>query len=117
VGKSAAIAAVVASARRSGAIVLYLPEGDQMHKNGFYIEPNERRKGIFDLPVLQQGVCQNMLSAHEADLALFQADASTIEDYFTATQLERIKGYSKGGSISLVDLLSFGADKVDFAPM
>lgn len=116
-GKTAAIAAVVASARRSGAIVLYLPEGDQMHKNGFYIEPNAHRKGIFDLPILQQGVCQSMLNAHNEDLAVFLADANTMENFFTETQLERFKGYEKGGSISLVGLLSYGADKVDFAPM
>ena len=117
VGKTAAIAAVVASARISGSIVLYLPEGDQMHKNGFYVEPNERRTGIFDLPVLQQVVCQNMLDTHKEDLTLFKADSSTMEAFFTIEQLERFTGYGKSGSISLADLLKYGADKVDFAPM
>lgn len=117
VGKTAAISAVVASARTSGAIVLYLPEGDQMHKNGFYIEPNERRAGVFDLPVLQQGVCQNMVDTHNEDLALFEADAGTMEAFFTDDQLERFKGYEKGGRINLAALLSYGAEKVDFAPM
>lgn len=117
VGKTAAIAAVVASARCSGAIVLYLPEGDQMHQNGFYVEPNERREGVFDLPVLQQGVCENMIDAHKDDLESLVADATTMEAFFTNEQIELFKGYDKSGSISLAALLSYGAEKVDFAPM
>jgi Mitochondrial ribosomal death-associated protein 3 len=117
VGKTAAMAAVVASARVSGCIVVYLPEGDQLHKNGFYIEPNAKRPGVFDLPILTKSVCQNLLDVHRDDLAAFEADEATMEAFFTDDQLSRLKGYDKGGSITLSDLLSFGAEKADMAPM
>jgi Mitochondrial ribosomal death-associated protein 3 len=41
-GKAAALAAIVATARTSGSMVLYLPEGDNMSQNGYYIVPNIR---------------------------------------------------------------------------
>ena len=47
--KSAALATIVASARLSGHILLYLPDGDRLRKNGLYIVPNERREGVYDL--------------------------------------------------------------------
>jgi small subunit ribosomal protein S29 len=117
VGKSATLASIVASARKSGYIVLYLPDGDQMHKNGFYIVPNDRRKGIFDLPILSQGVCQNLLDSHRDDLASFKADGRTLEKYFTEGQLERLSGQSEGSGMSLVDLLSHGIERKNRAPM
>lgn len=117
VGKSAALVAIVASARKSGSIVLYLPDGDQLHKNGFYIEPDEKREGIYNLPMLQQEVCKSMIDCHRNDLQAFQAEAATMEEFFTTEQLEEFKGYEKGGSISLPDLLSYGAQNIDHAPM
>jgi Mitochondrial ribosomal death-associated protein 3 len=116
-GKTATLAAIVACARTSGAIVLFLPDGNQMHQNGFYVEPNDKRKGVYDLPVLTQGVCRNLVEAHESDLQLFDADATTMETYFTDTQLGRIKGYDKGTSINLVTLLNHGIERTDLAPM
>jgi hypothetical protein len=117
VGKTAALAAIVASARRSGAIVLFLPDGDQMHQNGFYIEPNDKRKGIYDLPILTQSVCRNMIEAHESDLQIFDADPTTMATYFTDAQLGRIKEYEKGTSINLVTLLNLGIERTELAPM
>jgi Mitochondrial ribosomal death-associated protein 3 len=106
VGKTAAVAAIVAAARTSGSIVLFLPEGDQFHQNGFYIEPNDKRRGIFDLPILTQGVCRDLVEVHCKDLEGFEADASVLETFFTDAQLGRIKGYVKGTSISLLTLLN-----------
>jgi len=36
VGKTAILASIVASARKSGYIVMYLPDGDRLRKNGFF---------------------------------------------------------------------------------
>lgn len=117
VGKTSAIAAVVASARASGAIVLYMPEGDMLHVNGFYIEPNAHRAGIFDLPLLSKEVCQNMIDTHKEDLGLFTVESTTMERFFTDEQLSRMKGYVKGDRMPLIDLFSYGADKVELSAM
>jgi len=116
VGKTAALAAIVASARSSGSIVLYMPDGDQLHKNGFYVEPNAKRQGIYDLPVLSESVCQKFLLSHKSDLAGFEVDKKTLEVYFTDDQLKTLPGDTDAG-LSVVDLLEFGAGKTSFAPM
>jgi len=117
IGKTAAMLSIVASARKSGSIVVFIPEGDQFHQNGFYLDPNERKKGMFDLPILTQGVCADLLKMHKEDLVSFQADSATMEKHFTEEQLEAVKGYEAGGNIAVNDLLAVAADKLEFASM
>ncbi|KAL3926432.1 MAG: hypothetical protein SGARI_005610, partial [Bacillariaceae sp.] len=62
VGKTAVLASIVASARKSGHIVLYLPDGDRLRKNGFFVTPNAQREGIFDLQNLSQEACEQLLA-------------------------------------------------------
>jgi len=114
VGKTAAVAAVVASARISGYVVLYVPYGDQFRKNGYYIEPNLRREGIYDLPVLSQQVCTQFLDSHGDDLRRFSVDRATLERYFTDEQMENLP---KSDDMTAADLLQFGSKKTSFAPM
>ena len=117
IGKTAAMLAIVASARKSGAIVAFVPDGNQFHQNYYYIEPNQRKKGIFDLPVLTQGVCKDILDAHKEDIASFRADAASMENHFTEEQLENVNGYESGGSIALDALLAIGSENTAMAPM
>jgi len=116
VGKSAVLASVVASARKSGHIVLYLPDGDRLRKNGFFITPNAQREGMFDLPDLSQEACDQLISNHADDLADMEADKATMEFYFKDTQLKRIPDYS-GESMSLLDLLKYAQERKNHAPM
>jgi small subunit ribosomal protein S29 len=117
IGKTAALAAIVASARNSGSIVLYIPDGNLWHISGFYNVPNKRRKGIFDLPVLTAEVCKSMLDIHQMDLELFQADTTTMKEFFTDEELDGFKGFVMGGGISLPELLKYGAEQDSYAPM
>lgn len=104
VGKTAAIAATVAAARKSGQIVLYLPDGNRLHRHGFYVEPSAKLDGIFDLPMLSQEVCKEFLLSHDSDLEGMEASEELIKEHFTDRQLEDFTEYSEG-NISLVDLL------------
>ena len=117
IGKTAAMLAVVASARKSGSIVVFVPEGDQFHQNGFYCVPNEKKKGIFDVPILTQGVCQDLLDMHREDMVSFQADTATMETHFTEDQLKSVTGYEPGGSIAVNDLLEVAVKEKELAPM
>jgi Mitochondrial ribosomal death-associated protein 3 len=116
VGKSAVLASVVASARKSGHIVLYLPDGDRLRKNGFFVTPNAQREGMFDLPDLSQEACDQLLANHSEDLAGMEADKETMEHYFKDTQLSRIPDYS-GDSMPLLDLLAYAKGRKNHAPM
>lgn len=116
VGKTSALAAIVASARMSGSIVLFLPDGDRLRKNGFYIEPNAKQPGIFDLPVLSEKVCKDFLEVHKDDIKDMSVDKATIDKFFTEDQQERLKAIS-GGSMPLVELLEFGTERTSYAPM
>jgi small subunit ribosomal protein S29 len=117
IGKTAALAAIVASARSTGSIVLYISDGNLLHISGFYNVPNKRREGIFDLPVITAEICKNMLDTHQMDLELFQADTTTMKEFFTDEELDGFKGFVMGGGISLPELLKFGAENNYYAPM
>ncbi|KAG7368608.1 mitochondrial ribosomal death-associated protein 3 [Nitzschia inconspicua] len=116
VGKSAVLASIVASARKSGHIVLYLPDGDRLRKNGFFVTPNAQRQGMFDLQNLSQEACEQLLVNHSDDLVGMEASKATMEYYFKDTQLSRIPDYS-GDSMSLVGLLEYAKERKNHAPM
>ena len=115
VGKSAALASIVASARKSGYIVLYLPDGNRLHRSGFYVRPNPKLEGIFDLPVLSQEVCKELLANHQSDLEGMQGEEKAIKHHFTDLQLEELE-YS-GGPMALTDLLKIAESKTSLAAM
>jgi Mitochondrial ribosomal death-associated protein 3 len=114
--QTAAIASIVAAARKSGNIVLYMPDGNRLHKHGYFVTPNPQLAGLFDVPILSQEVCSELLSAHEADLTGMEADEETMKHFFTERQLEELDGYS-GGSMHLVDLLKQAKSKEYHAAM
>jgi len=98
-GKTAALAAIVASARLSGHIVLYLPDGDRLRKNGFYIVPNEKREGVYDLPMLAQEVCGELLESHGRDMEgmVLEDGEDCLAEFFTKSELRNLMK-SIGGS-------------------
>lgn len=124
VGKSAALAAIVASARRSGHIVLYLPDGDRLRKHGFFIEPNNHRQNadgskMFDLPLLSQEVCEQLLSAHENDIMGMVASKDTMQNVMSSDQLKKlekmIENPSADGNVLLQTLLKIGKEHASFS--
>jgi small subunit ribosomal protein S29 len=116
VGKTAVLASIVASARRSGHIVLYLPDGDRLRKNGYFVTPNAQREGMFDLQNLSQEACEQLLANHADDLVGMEADKATMEYYFKDTQLKRIPDYT-GDTLSLLTLLNYAKERKNHAPM
>lgn len=130
VGKSAVLASIVASSRKSGYIVLYLPDGDRLRKNGFFITPSSHpeRKGMFDLQDLSQEALQQLVGSHDAaeQMEGMVADRTTLEVYFKDTQFKRLDEFRAGldgasenddGSISLLDLIAYSQENKKHAPM
>ena len=130
VGKSAVLASIVASSRKSGYIVLYLPDGDRLRKNGFFITPSSHpeRKGMFDLQDLSQEALQQLVESHNAaeQMEGMVADRTTLEVYFKDTQFKRLDEFRAGldgasenddGSISLLDLIAYSQENKKHAPM
>jgi len=130
VGKSAVLASIVASARKSGSIVMYLPDGDRLRKNGFFITPNTHpdRQGMFDLQDLSQEALKQLVESHDAaeQMKGMVADRETLEQYFHEAQFKRLDDYRAGlenaatdddGSISLLHLISYSQEHKKHAPM
>lgn len=113
-GKSAALASIVAAARTSGAIVLYLPNGDDLHKNGFYLEANAKRPGVFDLPILSKNACDDMLATHGDILETIMISKDILASIFTEEQLVQI---DLKDDVNASDLLKHGVSKLSHAPM
>jgi len=113
VGKTATLAAVVASARQSGQVVLYLPDGDRLRKLGKYIRPNNYREGsLYDLPVLAKEVCSQFLESHGKDLEDITIDPKQASEFLSEDDLDKISSRQDKdiNSLSLVDLLEVGCD-------
>lgn len=114
VGKSAALAAIVAAGRANNSqesIVLYLPEGDTFHRNFYYCEPNEHREGLFDLPELQKEVCSQLLEMHTKEMEGLSVSMDTMERFLTESQLKRFqKTHAGDGPFPLVDVLQYAVD-------
>ena len=117
VGKTAAIAAIVAAARHSeNTVVAYMPHGDQYHRHGYYVEPNPHRKGVFDLPILSQRAIESLCESHGEDFKDHSLPKDLLEEFFTPDQVERLlRGQEKDQSIPLSDLLKFGQDRAAYA--
>jgi len=112
------LASIVASARKSDYIVLYMPDGNRLHRHGYYVEPNPNPKleGWYDLPMLAQEICRDLLASHENNLEGMVAEKGIVEQYFTEMQLEGMPEHS-GASIPLVDLLKHAEANVTNAAM
>lgn len=95
---------------------MYIPDGDRLRKNGFFITPNSAREGMYDLQDLSQDACATFLAYHVKDLGGLEADKAAMEKFFKESQLSKIPDYS-GGSMGLVKLLKHAAEKKSHAPM
>jgi small subunit ribosomal protein S29 len=112
------LSAIVGSARKSGHIVLYLNEGDRLRRDGKYIEPNLKRKGIFDLPVLAQEISEQLLYSHKSDLEGMAAKKETMEMLFTQDQLKRLHSEDESKEeFTLVGLLETAIEKKSLSSM
>lgn len=119
-GKSAILASIVACARKSGYIVLYLPDGDRLRKNGFFVTPNAQRDGMFDLQNLSQEACQQLLDRHTKDVDGMKADPTTLAKYFKDSQWKQAAGdlnIDENDGVELVQLLKYAVERKNHAPM
>ena len=126
VGKSAVLASIVASARKSGALVLYLPDGDRLRKNGFFITPSTHpdRIGMFDLQDLSKEALQQLVESPGAreQMEGMVADRETLNSYFKETQFQKLDEFmtnkaKEDGSLSLLDLIEYSQENKKHAPM
>jgi len=115
-GKTAALLTIVGAARKSGHIVLYLPDGDRLRKYGKYIEPNQRIPGFFDLPVLSQEVCGQLLESHEKDLEGISVALETRDKYLTPEQIRKIPEEFKE-DLSVIGLLKLSEQSTYLSSM
>lgn len=115
-GKSAALAAIVASARISGHIVLYLPDGKRLSRNGFYVEPSAARGAngevMFDLPILTNEVCGELLTSHEKDFDGMIVPDDVVKKYLSSDQIIKLekKVQINDGGYNLIELLKVGSE-------
>jgi small subunit ribosomal protein S29 len=115
-GKSAVLATIVASARTSGNIVLYMPDGARLSRHGYYVEPSTTLKGFYDLPILSQEVCTEFLESHEKDLAGFSIPEALKTKHFSRNHKKLIPE-EQADDLTVVGLLKLGKEIAAIAPM
>jgi len=116
IGKSAVLTTIVASARKSGYIVLYMPDGDDMRRHASVVRPSVLHKGFYDLSNLSQEICAEFLQCHEKDLEGLFITEEVKDKYFSNAQKKLIPDESKD-DLSLVGLLKLGKEINAIAPM
>lgn len=94
-----------------------MPDGNRLHKLGYYVQPNPKIDGLYDLPVLSQEVCKEILDSHETDLEGMEASEELMKEHFTESQLETMEAEYTGGNIALVDLLKAAETHLSCAAM
>ena len=106
---------IVASARKSGYVVLYLADGARLAEHGKFIEPSPHRENVYDIPYLSQEFCSQLFMAH-GDLIEqvgLKVSPETLKHFFTEAQLSKQIGQAEGeeeGDISLKELLRKGSE-------
>ena len=94
--KTAALAGVVASARLSGHIVVYHPDGDRLRKHGYYIEPCPHRTGLYNLPEIAKEFCDQLLRSHGEDFSspgfagVVALSRNEMSNFFSEDQVRRL---------------------------
>jgi hypothetical protein len=116
VGKTAALLSVVAAARKSGHIVLYAPDGDRLRKYGFYVEPSTAHEGIFDLPMLAQEMCVNLLESHARDFEGMNVTKET-RDKHLSDDIKKRMPEGTMDELSVLGLLKLAKEEAFFATM
>ncbi|EJK62901.1 hypothetical protein THAOC_16469 [Thalassiosira oceanica] len=82
-GKTALLAGIVASARVSGHIVLYMPDGDRLRRRGYYVEPCPHREKLYVLPEIAKELCAELLTSHGDDLKSLTADRTVMGEFMS----------------------------------
>jgi hypothetical protein len=104
------------AARTLGCIVWYFPDRDQLHQNGYYVEPNPRNPVIFDLPLLSQQYCQHFLHSQDADLVGLSVPKQCLSEHFTEEHMGRLfVESSTADALPLFDLLKTTSDRASYA--
>lgn len=88
--QTAALAGLVASARVSGHIVVYLPDGDRLRKHGFYIEPCSHRAGLYNLPEIAKELCEQLLISHGDDIKEMTVLKDQMNEFLSDDQITRL---------------------------
>ena len=89
--QTATLAGIVASARISGHIVVYHPDGDRLRKHGYYIEPCPHRVGLYNLPEIAKEFCAQLLKSHGEDVSTLPGvTRENMKEYFSDDQIRRL---------------------------
>ena len=88
--------------------MIYLPDGDRLRKHGFYVEPDNHRRGLYNLPEIGKEFCEQLLTSHGHDLSSLSVKATreSMGGFFTADQTRRVfkRAYADDKSVSDEDL-------------
>lgn len=104
------LAGLVASARISGHIVVYLPDGDRLRKHGYYINPCDHRTGLYNLPEIAKELCDELLTSHGEDIMKLPKPHSVVtreemKEHFKDEQIPRAfrRAYADDESVTEED--------------
>ena len=101
VGKTALLASIVSSARKSGHIVMFIPDLNHYQRYFYYVEPCPLREGMWIVPMVCQEILKSLLGAHEEDLKQFSVSRENLKGAFTDELFDEIP---KKESFTLAEL-------------
>lgn len=118
VGKSICMNTIIACVRKDPKyICLFLPNGDKITQHYSYIEPSRMKEGFFDLPVLSQEACEQVLKGHGDQLEGLEvhseAQKDLLKECFTEEQLQTLNYFSQE-KITLHQIAQDGSENAEY---
>lgn len=123
VGKTTLLALITASARKSGHVVLYIPDSNRLVKRGYYNEASSlSHRQLFDLPILSQEFCSNLLYSHKNKLDhIIIYPQNLLEIFFCQKKLKILrsellkKGIASNDQTNLTSILNIATRFISLA--
>ena len=95
---------------------MYLPDGDRLRKHGFYVEPCNYRKGLYNLPEIAKEFCEQLLTSHGDDVsAMKPVSKEAMKEFLSEDQIRRVfrRAYREDDSVSEEDVAAMTEISLD----
>eukprot|EP01118_Nematostelium_gracile_P005209 TRINITY_DN1631_c0_g1_i2.p1 TRINITY_DN1631_c0_g1~~TRINITY_DN1631_c0_g1_i2.p1 ORF type:complete len:709 (+),score=161.45 TRINITY_DN1631_c0_g1_i2:245-2128(+) len=104
-GKSTMLNQVVYWARRSGWLVLFVPDGNYWVNGKYWLEESNREPGMINTPLIAQPWCHALWQAHRQQLSTIKLRLETSD----------MPQFDRNPNSTLADLVEYGYKNLDFS--
>ena len=99
-GKTATLLTLVAAARMSGHIVMFMPHVSMWAEYFFYVVPSEERPGIYDAPVVSRHILEYLMDYDKDVLGTIPIPPESMATFFSPRSIAKFKLMEKSWTVA-----------------